>query len=216
VGRSLLEILRDVAVDPGEQAALAEMGVVPYLARHGFHDVDADDVREVVDLVADTLPPEVAQTLTLAGSDVVRAVGLRGEVHVTASGDVTDELDALRSRPSGDHGGTVVHGDGAFDGAHPVNEGPKGHEASFTFGAGADRPAPDDVTSTHADPVPHGIDDGPPEGDPAGGVVAHDLAQDLDPAAGFEATAAYAGDIDEIGADEMPDDPIVLDDIGSF
>jgi hypothetical protein len=215
VGRSLLEILRDVAVDPGEQAALAEMGAVPYLARHGFHDVDADDVREAVDLVADTLPPEVAQTLTLAGSDVVRAAGLRGEVHVTASGDVADELDALRSRPSGDHGGTVVHGDGAFDGAHPVNEGPEGNEASFTFGAGAGPPGHDDVTSTRTDPIPQGIDDGPPEGDP-GGVVAHDLARDLDAAAGFEAIDAYAGDIDEIGADEMPDDPIVLDDVGSF
>jgi hypothetical protein len=70
VGKSLLDVLREVVVDPAESAALAELGVTDYLARHGYEDVDPDDLREAVNLAADALPPDIAQVLADASQPV--------------------------------------------------------------------------------------------------------------------------------------------------
>lgn len=70
MAKSLLEVLRDAAVDPAEQAVLEEIGATRYLARYGFDNVDPDDLREAVSLVADTLPPDVAQALPFSSEPV--------------------------------------------------------------------------------------------------------------------------------------------------
>ncbi|MGH9227759.1 MAG: hypothetical protein ACRD07_03340 [Acidimicrobiales bacterium] len=223
MGRSLLEILRDVAVDPAEQAVLEELGAAPYLARHGFHEVDAEDVREAVDLVADTLPPEVAQALTLARSGLVRAAGQPGEMDIAAFGDVTEQLDGMPPRHTRDHDGAVASGGDVVDAPHRTADAPGGPETSLTFGAGAGAgagpPGPDHVVGPQADTMP-GAGQGLSE---VGAVVAQgpldlapDLAPDLDTGAGVEAADALTGDIDDTGSYEIPDDPAVLDDIGSF
>lgn len=59
-GMSLLDVLRDVMLDPAEQAAYsADPGA--YLARHGYADVEPAHLSEAFGLVADTLPAEQAQ-----------------------------------------------------------------------------------------------------------------------------------------------------------
>jgi hypothetical protein len=63
VGKSLLDVLREVVIDPAERTALDELGVTGYLARHGYEDVDPEDLREAVSLAADALPPDIAQVL---------------------------------------------------------------------------------------------------------------------------------------------------------
>jgi hypothetical protein len=67
-GMSLLDVLRGVMLDPAEQAAYnADPGA--YLARYGYDDVDSADLSEAFGLVADTLPPEVAQAAWQASAD---------------------------------------------------------------------------------------------------------------------------------------------------
>jgi hypothetical protein len=67
-GMSLLDVLRGVMLDPAEQAAYnADPGA--YLARYGYDDVDSADLSEAFGLVADTLPPDVAQAAWQASAD---------------------------------------------------------------------------------------------------------------------------------------------------
>lgn len=222
MGKSLLEILRQVAVDPAEQAALAETGAGPYLARHGFPDVEVDDVREAVSLVADTLPPEVAQALAPVQSELAPPAERAGPPQVAAFGDAADDLDRVPPDPAGDAEGTTGFGTGA---AEP--------EASLTFGAGADLGplARDGVADHPADPVAHGADEhGDGDGDAADSTdhwIPEDHATasgssldpdgDLDGITGADVDAAAStGDIDEGGSHELPEDPAALDDIGSF
>jgi hypothetical protein len=63
VSRSLLEVLRNVTLDPGEHAAFSA-DPAGYLAQYGYEDVPADDLAEAFSLVADTLPADVAQTVS--------------------------------------------------------------------------------------------------------------------------------------------------------
>jgi hypothetical protein len=81
-GMSLLDVLRGVMLDPAEQAAYnANPGA--YLGQYGYDDVDPADLSEAFGLVADTLPPEVAQTAWQASAD-------HGDA---AFGGVTTEFD---------------------------------------------------------------------------------------------------------------------------
>ncbi|HEV7761498.1 MAG TPA: hypothetical protein VGO78_20975 [Acidimicrobiales bacterium] len=62
VGKPLLDVLRDLMLDPDEQAAFAD-DPSRYLAQYGYEDVEADHLSEAFSLVADTLPPDVAQAV---------------------------------------------------------------------------------------------------------------------------------------------------------
>lgn len=206
MGKSLLEILRQVAVDPAEQAALAETGAGPYLARHGFPDVEVDDVREAVSLVADTLPPEVAQALAPVQSELAPPADRTGPPQVAAFGDAAEDLERVLPDPA-DAGGTTGFGAGA---AEP--------EASLTFGAGADLdpPAQDDIAGdgeATASTEHWATDDHTTAGDSSFDMDA-DLAGVADVDDGI--AGASTDDVDESASHELPEDPAALDDIGSF
>jgi hypothetical protein len=62
VGKPLLDVLRELTLDPGKQAAFAD-NPSGYLAQYGYEDVEADHLNEAFSLVADTLPPDVAQAV---------------------------------------------------------------------------------------------------------------------------------------------------------
>jgi hypothetical protein len=62
VGKPLLDVLRELSLDPDKQAAFAD-DPSRYLAQYGYEDVAADDLDEAFSLVADTLPPDVAQSV---------------------------------------------------------------------------------------------------------------------------------------------------------
>jgi hypothetical protein len=225
VGKSLLEILRDVAVDPAQQAVLEQMGAAPYLARHGFHDVDPEDVREAVGLVADTLPPDVAQALAFARSHPVQGPGEPGEADIAAFGDVTEQLDGMARHHAGDHYGTGAPGDNALDAPHDTMDAGADQQASLTFGSGADAGAGAGAAAGppgHDGAIGSGVDalggsgHGVPPGDAMAAPGSGDLTQDPDAGAGLEDVDAWTGEVDGIGSFQLPDDPAALDDIGSF
>ena len=62
MGKPLLDVLRELSLDPDKQAAFAD-DPSRYLAQYGYEDVAADDLDEAFSLVADTLPPDVAQSV---------------------------------------------------------------------------------------------------------------------------------------------------------
>jgi hypothetical protein len=70
VGKPLLDVLRDVVLDPAEQAAFTA-DPATYLSQYGYDDVDTDDLSEAFGLVADTLPPDVAQAVADAAPSPV-------------------------------------------------------------------------------------------------------------------------------------------------
>ncbi|MGH9211749.1 MAG: hypothetical protein ACRD2C_13850 [Acidimicrobiales bacterium] len=63
MSRSLLEVLRNVTLDPGEHAAFSA-DPAGYLAQYGYEDVPSEDLAEAFSLVADTLPADVAQAVS--------------------------------------------------------------------------------------------------------------------------------------------------------
>lgn len=91
VGKSLLEVLRTVALDADEQSAF-QADPSGYLGEHGYEDVPADDLTEAVGLMADTLPPEAAE-----------AVGPTGDLTGTGTEGGASWVDALQrlDDPSG-------------------------------------------------------------------------------------------------------------------
>lgn len=62
MGKPLLAVIRDLALDPAEKAAF-ESAPADYLGRHGHEGVTPDDLREAVSLAADTMDPQVAQAI---------------------------------------------------------------------------------------------------------------------------------------------------------
>ena len=66
MSRSLLEVLRDVTLDPDEHAAFSA-DPAGYLAQFGYEDVPTEHLAEAFSLVADTLPADVAQNAAPAG-----------------------------------------------------------------------------------------------------------------------------------------------------
>ena len=224
MGRSLLEILREVAVDPAEQAALADMGAAPYLARHGFHEVDVEYVREAVDLVADTLPPEVAQALAFARTGPAHAPGQPEALELAVLRDGTEQLDSRLPNPGGADG-DAVRAD-IIDAAHRPSDAFGGAESQLPFGAGADTADTDvwgddavagrgPVTVIDGEAAATG-QQGAPEGAGGGSESPFDMPADLDVAVGVEPTTTWAGGTDENASHDLPEDASVLDDIGSF
>lgn len=229
-GMSLLDVLRDVMLDPAEQAAYsADPGA--YLARHGYADVDPAHLSEAFGLVADTLPAEQAQAAwTAATGDDAEPTGVQPEADAAVSfgyGDSdptdADEVDLAEAANGGPHlldVGTGIGGgadriddvDHIDDGATPRFGDPTDEvdeaDTSFTddavdFG---------DVAHDHdADLVARGDEPGDEPGhallDAASGEaggVGPDIGDDMVHDIGHDAT-------DELG-DPPPDDF----DIGSF
>ena len=98
MGKPLLDVLRDVVLDPAEQAAFTH-DPSSYLEQYGYGDVAPDDLSEAFGLVADTMPPDVAQAVaaTAPASSVPPSPvdDLDDDVEGGAFGDVTQDFDAV-------------------------------------------------------------------------------------------------------------------------
>lgn len=74
MGKPLLDVIKDLAQDPAEQARFAA-DPDAYMASQGYDDLPVDDLHQAVDLTADNLPPEMAVALSATsegpGSDTV-------------------------------------------------------------------------------------------------------------------------------------------------
>lgn len=73
MGKPLLTVIRDLALDPAEKAAF-QAAPQDYLGRHGYEGVTADELREAVSLAADTMEPQVAQAITPPEGDETNIV----------------------------------------------------------------------------------------------------------------------------------------------
>jgi hypothetical protein len=213
VGKPLLDVLREVVLDPAKQAAFGD-DPSAYLAQYGYEDVPADDVSEAMSLVADTLPPEAAQAVAAATpvAPASPADDLGGDLETEAFGDVTPDFDAFAAgagSPDPDDdldadfgtGEVATVGDGYDDGAFG-----EGSDVGTGFPGGYDDTPldPDDIVlddGAVADELPGGYDDTPLDPDD---IVLED--------GGLADVPGDAPDVPEI-----PDDPgDFLDDIGSF
>jgi hypothetical protein len=244
VGKSLLDVLRDVTLDPGEQAAFTA-DPAGYLAQYGYEDVQADDLSEAFSLVADTLPPEVAQAVStgngpLAGADQFGDSGnLGGDLGPgDLGGDgsqafgagfdtgVPDQPDLALAGDTDDSvvaDETAIEDDADFGGSHDVGFG-EGSDATYGAddidGDGLDDAGPfdgdttDDITGELTD---DGMDDG---ADQAGGFS---LTPEVDTSAldrveDTDDVDDSFGDGGDGGFDaaDLPDSVDDIDDIGSF
>lgn len=217
VGKSLLELLRDVAVDPAEQAALQEVGVIPYLARHGYEDVDLEDLREATGLVADTLPPDVAQTLAFDGPELIdpdqppppNPPNAAPVDHVTPSASVRDA--SADATEAGAHGG----GDSTTADDTPSVAA---QDDPLAFGAGADTAVtPEDIgagTPEELDDSEGGADVTPGDASSLHGPQAEDEV--VVASEGADPVDTFADGLGEDPGDGESDEPATLDDIGSF
>jgi hypothetical protein len=198
VGKPLLEVLRDTAVDPVEQATLTRIGATRYLAQHGYGDVDAEDLREAVGLVADTLPADIAQTLAFEYAELIDPTpGPPGDAQAGGLG-----IDVEAPGGPGD--------EGAF-GAGSVSP-----EPALAFGTGAGT-----AEGAEHHTVDHGLEAAPT--DPHGGSVdipegagravdAPSVEEDVDPILEGESDLGEAGDTGDIALH----DAAGADDIGAF
>jgi hypothetical protein len=101
VSRSLLEVLRTVTLDPGEQAAFTA-DRAGYLAQYGYEDVPDDALAEAFSLVADTLPADVAQTVAPGGADSFGSFGSTETDLADDDGSVALSGDGLVAGPTVD------------------------------------------------------------------------------------------------------------------
>lgn len=184
MGKPLLDVLRDVVLDPAEQAAFTT-DPATYLAQYGYDDVAADDLSEAFGLVADTLPPDVAQAVAAAAPAPTLAVDdddafAVGEGEGATFGDVTGDFDAVAL------GGpdTVPDDDIDIDDADSADS--------------ADDPDPFDALE---DDLPDDAQP-PPDGDQAGGFGAGSVDAELTTDVQVETDWAEA----EVPADDFGDD----------
>lgn len=235
MGKPLLDVLRDVVLDPAEQAAFTADPAV-YLAEYGYDDVTPDDLSEAFGLVADTLPPDVAQAVAAAAPpppapapdlDEGFAVGEGdGATFGEVNGDFDGDLDPVglggpdtTPDPDLDEGEgdrDLLFDEGDTDG-QPSPEGDR--PAAFGEGVGDD-----------LDPDRAGFD---PDPDPDfGGDLAVDAAAELPVDVEVEVEGGWAdepgddytddglGGPDTFPADDdgsLGDDPSdFIDDVGSF
>lgn len=84
MGKPLLDLFRDVALDADEQAAF-EADPSGYLSQHGYQDLPVDDLTEAVGLMTDTLPADQAE-----------AIGPMGDVPGTGADGGASWVDALQ------------------------------------------------------------------------------------------------------------------------
>lgn len=97
VVKSLLDILRDVTLDP-EQGAAFDADPNHYLAEQGYSDVGDDDLREAFSLVADTLPAEQAHDVytthvATEASGVLEPFSVQEDDPGAVYGHPTDDFD---------------------------------------------------------------------------------------------------------------------------
>lgn len=232
VGKPLLDVLREVVLDPAKQAAFSG-DPSGYLAEYGYEDVPADDVSEALSLVADTLPPEAAQAVAAAApvapaspADELGDLGddlgtdLEGDLEGDAFGDVTPDFDAFAAGTADPDLDDDLDGDFGTGEVAAVGDGYDG-----AFGEGSE------VGSGYAGGHGDGVLDGPdlPDDQPGGydgsplepdhGVLDGGLDDGVDLPDGLPDD--HPGDYDGPGVDaddvDLPDDPgDFLDDIGSF
>lgn len=109
--KPLLEVLRDVSLDPAERAAFTA-DPADYLAQHGYEDVPPEDLGEAFGLMHDTLPAETAQALA---HDPVYQVATTGEeaLHAETAAEVGDI--APFGEVNGDFDSAMLHGDDDAD-----------------------------------------------------------------------------------------------------
>ena len=222
MGKPLLDVLRGVVLDPAEQAAFT-YDPSTYLAQYGYEDVAADDLSEAFGLVADTLPPDVAQAVaSTAPATAVEDLGDAAEGG--AFGEVTQDFDAV-----GDGGDGLVPDDafGADFGTGEVAEVPEVDEyalregsdaAAFGEGSESDGGFGSDGSFTADTFEDTAFDEGGFAAEAAGAVDAVD-AVDITEAADVTGEGdTYEDDLgDHLDDGGLPDDPgDVLDDIGSF
>jgi hypothetical protein len=87
LAKPLLEVLRDVSLDPTERAAFAA-DPADYLAQHGYEDVPPEDLGEAFGLMHDTLPADTAQAL--AADPVYEAPSAGDPLAFDDAGEVDD------------------------------------------------------------------------------------------------------------------------------
>lgn len=244
MGKPLLEVLREVALDPVEQAAFSS-DPSAYLAQYGYEDVPADDLSEAFGLVADTLPPDAAQavaaTAPAATTDDLPVDDLGpGELDDPAEagaggfGEVTNDFDAFATGDDaegpdldddldGDFGtGEVAAlgdvgrvGDG-FAVGDGYDDGAFGEGSESVDLPGGYDDAPVDADDVGLDDVglPGGFGEGPVDADDLGGADHLGGGDDVGGVLGGDHPGGYDG---PPGDDAIPDDPgDFLDDIGSF
>jgi hypothetical protein len=184
VGKPLLDVLRDLMLDPDEQAAFAD-DPSRYLAQYGYEDVEADHLNEAFSLVADTLPPDVAQTVTAAAP--------------VASATQTADPTELGDTGPGDTGGDIDPD--AFGG---VNAGFDTMALNGTAGAAVDHLDDADADDEGSDDVDEGSDDTFDDGLDDAGPGPTDGADDVggDGDGGFGSGELALGDLaDDDGLD---------------
>jgi hypothetical protein len=110
-GKSLLDVLRGVILDPEEHDAYAA-DPASYLQRFGYDDVAPDDLSEAFELVADTLPPDQAA----AARAVAPSSEGADDPFIAIDSDADPAFDApLEPGPNGDGGVETPPGDETGD-----------------------------------------------------------------------------------------------------
>jgi hypothetical protein len=212
VGKPLLDVLRDVVLDPAEQAAFTA-DPATYLAEYGYDGVSPDDLSEAFGLVADTLPPDVAQAVAAAApppSSAPEAEFAVGEGDGAAFGDVNGDFDTVAL------GGPDTFPDAdaddlRFDEGDTAGEAPEVGDRPAAFGEGSDDFELADDSSAGFYPEP----------DPDFGGVEAEVetvwAVDPEPAPDYPDDDLDAPDTfapDDAGLGDDPSD--FIDDVGSF
>jgi hypothetical protein len=109
LARPLLEVLRDVSLDPSERAAFSA-DPEQYLAEHGYDDVPPEDLGEAFGLMHDTLPAETAQALVedpvydvpTTGGEALDVESAAEVGDMAPFGDVNGDFDAATLRGTDD------------------------------------------------------------------------------------------------------------------
>lgn len=221
MGKPLLTVIRDLALDPAEQAAF-QAAPQDYLGRHGYDGVTADELREAVSLAADTMEPQVAQAITPPEGDEANIVEtLQRVTHGTGSA-FTDT--AVTETVPGPETATDVS-DADIGGPDLAFGAGSAGEVDFDsdFGEGDPDGESDmvDTLSFGESPLAGDADEAGEDldfGSAASGAVgpeamASDSELDLDDDS-FQAADDFADELPDSALAPMDDGP--LDDIGAF
>lgn len=126
MGKPLLAVIRDLALDPAEKAAF-ETAPADYLGRHGHEGVTPDDLREAVSLAADTMDPEVAQAIAPPEGGDADVLETLQRVTNAAPGPAPDEAPGGPETPAETTGSDLAFGSGSsvdgIDDADGVDQG---------------------------------------------------------------------------------------------
>lgn len=233
MGKPLLTVIRDLALNPAEQAAF-QAAPQDYLGRHGYDGVTADELREAVSLAADTMEPQVAQAITPPEGDEANIVETLQRVTHGTGAAFTDTAvtgtapDMAGAFSTDSQVGTTGPDETATDATDADTGGP-----DLAFGAGSpgevdfDRGFGEGDLDGEGDMVDTlSFGESPLVGD-AGedldfgsaapgetGTEAMALDNELDFDDSFQAADDFAGELPDSALDLVDDGP--LDDIGAF